>query len=353
VDVTIQTSCIMRDMVPNFCDLLDRAVTLLSDLEEPDDRNFIRKHTREQMDALRKETAGKMETTRLKRMASLRVFSSAPGTYGTGVGLALDASAWNNAADLAETHINWTGHAYGKDSAGIAAHDLLARQLSGIDVAYMKQASAEYDLLDCDGYAVCQGGMALTAGAVGNKSPRLYWGDATAPGDEDVRDLSMEIARTATAKLLNPAWVEHLKRHGYQGAQNAASRVNTLFKWSATTGEVEKGIFDGVVALYINNEENREWLRRTNPYAMEEITRRLLEAASRDLWAADDNLLAAVQSTALEIEGDMEETMGSVTEEFQGSKVEVLTAGDVEKWQPKWRLRASEENGTKQDLQKR
>lgn len=45
-------------------------------------------------------------------MKSLRVFSSAPGTYGLGVGLALDASAWQDARDLAEVFINWGGHAY-------------------------------------------------------------------------------------------------------------------------------------------------------------------------------------------------------------------------------------------------
>lgn len=30
--------------------------------------------------------------------------------------------------------------------------------------------------------------------------------------------------------------------------------------------------------------------------------------------------------------------MGEVQEEFQGSKIDVLTAARVEKWQPKWRL---------------
>ena len=34
----------------------------------------------------------------------------------------------------------------------------------------------------------------------------------------------------------------------------------------------------------------------------------------------------------------MEETMGEVTDEFQGNKVEVLTAEDVEQWKPEWKL---------------
>jgi cobaltochelatase CobN len=31
--------------------------------------------------------------------------------------------------------------------------------------------------------------------------------------------------------------------------------------------------------------------------------------------------------------------MGDVEGEFQGSKVEILTARDVEKWKPKWKAR--------------
>ena len=140
------------------------------------------------------------------------------------------------------------------------------------------------------------------------------------------------------AKLLNPTWIDHAKAHGYQGAQAVGSAVNTLFKWSATTGQVEKTLFDAVVHRCILDEENRQWLRQANAYALEEIIRRLLEAESRSLWVADDDLLTAVQTAALEIEGDMEETIGEVQDTFQGGKVDVLTVADVEEWRMDWRL---------------
>ena len=343
VDVTIQTSSIMRDLVPNFCELLDRTVILVSQLDEPTDRNFIRKHTQEQMDALRERIDDELSDAQMRRMASVRVFSSAPGTYGLGVGLALDASAWQETKDLAEVYINWGGHAYTADDGdalayGMEARQVLADQLARIDVTYMKQGSAEYDVLDCGCYAVSQGGMAAAAVAVGGKKSKCYWGDSTFIADDPIEDLADAIQRSVRTKLLNAAWVGHMRTHGYQGAQSAASRVNNLFKWSATSGEVSKQLFDDVVRTYIINEENRRWLREENPYALEEITRRLLEAASRRLWEAEKEMLAHVQSAALEIEGDMEEIMGDVDGEFQGSKVAVLAAGDVEKWTLRWKL---------------
>ena len=337
----------MRDLVPTFCGFLDRAVTELSRLDEPAERNAIRRHALERIAELREKLGPDRSESVLHRLATYRVFSSAPGTFGLGVGLALDASAWEGDADLAETYVNWGGYAYGGGAEdggerhyGEAAHDLLARQLAGIEVAYMKQSSAEYDMLDCGGYAVFQGGMAAATRALGGGNPKLYWGDNTRPHDPDIRDVTDELDRTARVKLLNRRWIEDMKRHGYQGAQAVSSRVNSLFKWSATSRAVKKGIFDGVIETYIFNEENRSWLKSTNPYALEEITRRMLEAHARGLWAPDPEALEALRNTALDLEGDMEERMGDVLEEFQGGKVDVMTSRDVERWAPQWRMEA-------------
>ncbi|WP_419655726.1 cobaltochelatase subunit CobN [Desulfosarcina variabilis] len=210
--------------------------------------------------------------------------------------------------------------------------------LKRLDVSYMRQYSPEYDLVDCGCYTGFLGGMSVAAKAVSGKRAKLYWADTNAQGDLSVRDLKDDITTSVRAKLFNKNWIENQKDHGYKGAGGVSSRVNNLFKWSATTHQVEKWFFDEVVQTYIRDKENLEWLRKNNPYALAEITRRLMEAESRGLWAADDELLADVQEIALMIEGDMEEAMGEVTEAFQGAKVDVMTAKDVEKWQPKWKI---------------
>jgi cobaltochelatase CobN len=336
VDVTIETSGIMRDMVPHFCDLLDQAVVLASGLDESFADNFIRKHTEEQMTELRSQTASDLSEAQIRRMATYRVFSSPPGTYGLGVGLALDASAWTTDKDLAEVYINWGGHAYGSGQEAVVARDLLAKQLGRLDIAYMKQTSEEYDILDCSCYAVSQGSMATATRALSGGNAKLYWTEAGAGAE--LSDTKEQLIHSAQTRLLNRAWINGMKKHGYQGAMAVSSRVNNLFKWSATSHAVPKTLFDQVVATYIQNQENNEWLTLENPYAMEEITRRLLEAASRGLWQADEEMLTAVQNAALAIEGEMEERMGDVREEFQGSKVDVLGVDDVDKWQMEWRI---------------
>ncbi len=345
VDVVIQTSGILRDMVPHFADLADEAAVLGARLDEPHDLNFIRKHTDERMAELKAEMGDRFTESEMARMATFRVFSSAPGTYGVGVGLALDASAWETEGDLAETYVNWGGYAYGSQGAGgfprvggREARQLYAKSLKTVDAAYMRQYSPEYDLVDCGCYAGSLGGMSVAAKAVSGKNARIYWADVNTAGDLSVRDLKEDIEISVKAKLLNENWIENQKKHAYKGAGAVSGRVNNLFKWSATTRKVDKWVFDEVVETYIRNEENLAWLRSENPYALEELTRRLLEAESRGMWAADADRLDAVRQAALMVEGDMEETMGDVKEEFQGGKVEVLTAASVETWAPKWRL---------------
>ncbi len=81
------------------------------------------------------------------------------------MGLALDASAWEDEKDLTETYVNWGGHAYGSSRnkgfdriSGEAAQNLYAARLKTIDVTYMRQASPEYDILDGGCYASYLGG---------------------------------------------------------------------------------------------------------------------------------------------------------------------------------------------------
>ena len=345
VDVVIQTSGILRDMVPHFSDLVDEAAVLASGLDESHEINFIKKHTDEEMDRLRQELGDRYPENHVARMASFRVFSSPPGTYGIGVGLALDASAWETEADLVETYVNWGGYAYGSSRdknppvmSGQAAHALYASRLATVDATYMRQYSPEYDILDCGCYASYLGGMSQASKTLGGKSSPIYWGDANTAGDNSIRDVKEDIELSARSRLLNHRWIQNQKDHGFKGAESVSNRVNNLYKWSAVTGKVDKWVFDEVVATYLHNPDNLEWLKSQNPYALEELTRRLLEAQARGLWDADPEDLAAVRNAALEIEGDMEECIGEVDEEYQGNTVDILTATDVEKWKHKWKL---------------
>jgi cobaltochelatase CobN len=324
IDLTVRVSGITRDNFSVCMELLDDAICAVAALDEPLEQNYVRKHSLAKLAGAEGEEAW--------RNATLRIFTSRPGTYGGGVSLAVYASAWKEEQDLADIFTFWNGYAYGRGVFGKEAHAQLYTSLKTVDVTYNKVVTDEYDLLGCCCYFGTHGGMTAAARTASGKEVRTYYGDTREPEHVEVRTLADEVRRVVRTKLLNPKWIEGMKRHGYKGAGDISKRVGRVYGWEATTQEVDDWIFDDITRTFIMDEENRKFFQEHNPWAMEEIARRLLEADARGLWQADPEVLAGLKEYYLEVEGWIEERMGDVKGEFQGGAVDIITADDVAGW---------------------
>ncbi len=320
IDITVRTSGILRDNFANCYELLDEAVQSIAELDEPPEQNFVRKHAEQSM----------MENGGTWRDATLRIFSSQPGTYSSGVNLAVLASAWKDEKDLADIFIATNGYAYGREITGQAAHGQLASNLSSVSVTFNKVHSDEYDLLGCCCYFGAHGGMTAAARHYSGNDVKPYYGDTREPEQVEVRDLADEIRRVVRTKLLNPKWIDGMKEHGYKGASDIMKRVTRVYGWEASTQEVDDWIFDDIAETFVNNDEMREFFEENNPFALEEIARRLLEAEQRGLWNADEQVLDNLKNNYLEIESWMEDQVGEG--DYQGGNVDIMTLGDITGW---------------------
>ena len=92
------------------------------------------------------------------------------------------------------------------------------------------------------------------------------------------------------------------------------------------------GFFDELTKKHVFDKEMREFYEQNNPWALEELARRFLEAEQRGLWKADPQVLKDLRDIYLEIEGWIEEKMCGVEGDFQGGAVDILTSEDVENW---------------------
>jgi len=320
IDVTVRSSGILRDNFSNCYELVDAAVQAVAALDEPPEQNFVRKHARAIM-----ESEGVSF-----RDATYRVFSSKPNTYGNGVNLAVLASAWKTEADLADIFVAWNGYAYGKETRGAAAHEQLTANLSTVSVTFNKVQSDEYDLLGCCCYFGTQGGMTAAARHYSGNEVKPYYGDTREPEHVEVRDLADEIRRVVRTKLLNPKWIDGMKVHGYKGAADMMKRITRVYGWEASTQEVDDWIFDDIAKSFVNDEEMRNFFEKENPYALEEIARRLLEAEQRGLWDANEQVLEELKENYLEIESWMEDLAGEG--DYQGGNVDIITKDDIASW---------------------
>ena len=246
--------------------------------------------------------------------------------------LAVYASAWKEEKDLSDIFVYWNGYAYGKGINGKEAHEQLLRQLKSVDLTFNNACTDETDLFNCCCYFSVHGGMSIAAKAISGNKIHNYYGDTRDPARVGVTDFADEMRRVVRAKLLNPKFIEGMKAHGYKGAGDLSKRIGRVYGFAATTGEVDDWIFDEIAETFVLNKEMREWFKKVNPWALEEIGRRLLEAATRGIWQPHKQRLEQLKEAYLEVEGSIEDTMDGISGEFQGGSVDVMTAEDVEHW---------------------
>ncbi|MGL5817553.1 MAG: cobaltochelatase subunit CobN [Phycicoccus sp.] len=297
IDVTVRISGFFRDAFPHVVAMLDDAVRLVADLDEPVDQNHVRAHT-----------AADLAEHGDHRRATTRVFGSKPGSYGAGILQVVESGTWRDDADLAEVYTAWGGFAYGRDLDGVAAADDMRANYRRIQVAAKNVDSAEHDIVDSDDYFQYHGGMVATVRALTGADPRAYVGDSTTPDAVRTRSLSEETARVFRARVVNPRWIAAMQRHGYKGAFELAATVDYLFGYDATAGVVHDWMYDRLAHEYVLDETTQAFLRRSNPWALRGIVERLHEAAERGLWAEPDpGVLAAMQQVYLDVEGELED----------------------------------------------
>ncbi|SED08500.1 cobaltochelatase subunit CobN [Streptomyces melanosporofaciens] len=296
VDVTLRISGFFRDAFPHVVGLLDDAVRLAASLEESDEDNYIRAHTRADLAAHGDE-----------RRATTRIFGSRPGTYGAGLLQLIDSRDWRTDADLAEVYTVWGGYAYGRGLEGRPARAEMESAYRRIAVAAKNTDTREHDIADSDDYFQYHGGMVATVRALKGAAPAAYIGDSTRPETVRTRTLHEETSRVFRARVVNPRWIEAMRRHGYKGAFELAATVDYLFGYDATTGVVADWMYDKLAQTYLLDPENRAFLEQANPWALHGMAERLLEAESRGLWdEPDPEVLERVRELYLETEGGLE-----------------------------------------------
>src|SRR5205807_5434011 len=202
-----------------------------------------------------------------------------PGSYGAGVLPLLDSGAWRDVADIAAVYTAWGAYAYSRERYGAAAEDEFRTNFSEIAVAIKNQDNREHDIFDSDDYLQYHGGMIACVRALTGTAPRAYFGDSADPARARVRDLAEEARRVFRARVINPKWLAAMRRHGYKGAFEMAATVDYMFGYDATAGVVDDWMYAQVADEYVLNEVSREFVRRSNPWALKAMAERLLEAA--------------------------------------------------------------------------
>ena len=270
VDVTLRISGFFRDAFPQLISLVDSAAKAVMELEEAEAQNPA--------------------AARAKREGNTsRVFGSKPGAYGAGLQAMIDERLWADKSDLAEAYLEWGSYAYGAGVEGKRDRAGFETRLKQTEAILQNQDNREHDILDSDDYYQFEGGAAAAVSTLQGHDRPIYHNDHSRPERPVIRTLDEEIGRVVRSRVVNPKWIDGVKRHGYKGAFEMAATVDYLFAFSATTGAVKNHHFDLVESAFLEDDDTREFIAEHNAPALLEMAQRFQEAIDRGLWTPKSN----------------------------------------------------------------
>ncbi|MBM9616145.1 cobaltochelatase subunit CobN [Desulfobulbus rhabdoformis] len=304
LDVVPRVSGMFRDSFPNLMELIDKAAQMVAALDEPMESNFVRRNVYRDLEEYRQEGMSEEEAW---REATFRVFGCPPGTYGAGVTELIESKHWETQDDLGNNYIRYSSHAYGKGSYGKSKPMAYRRQLARMDVTVKNEDSREYDMMSCTDYYNYYGGMIVAVKTVRGTLPFAVMGDSSDPKRVKIRTTNEEAKHVLRSRLVNPKWIKGMKRHGYKGAGDISHVMDIVLGWDATGEVIDDWMYEKIAQTYALDPEMQEWMKEVNPFALQNILDKLLEAISRGMWQAESEMEEDLKNAYLEMEGEVEE----------------------------------------------
>lgn len=304
IDAVLRISGLFRDTFPNVIELVERAVLSVSALDESHEVNFVKKHTDLELEKLIEQG---LDPNEALDQANLRVFGCPPGGYGAGVAKAIHARNWESWEDLSKVYALWSSHGYSSRYHGKAMGDLFRSRLSSVGVTIKNQSSVELDMLDSDDFFAYHGGLIACVRDCSGEKPLSIAGQTADPQRPETATVERELARVMRSRILNPKWLEGLKRHGYKGAQEISTTFDTFFGWDATAQVAQNWMYDRFAQQFLLDEQTRQWMEQVNDASVFQMAERMLEASKRGMWQASEEMLQAIQSIYMNAEGNLED----------------------------------------------
>jgi cobaltochelatase CobN len=298
LDVLFTASGLYRDTFADKIELLDKAVRLAASADNDLYPNYVRQNSEALYAALRSN--GYDEKT-AQSLSMARVFSEAPGAYGTGLAEAIGASAtWEDEKKLADLYVSRIGNVYGADGWGEPNPDLFRQNLASVDAAVHSRSSNVAGLVDNDDCFQYFGALSLAVRTIAGTNPEMYISDLRTVDAPKTTTLSEYMTTELNARYFNPTWIEGMMEHGYAGARYMDTQfMENLWGWTVTNPElISDEIWDRVYEVYMNDQYDLglDEFFAENPYAYQSMIARMTETARKDYWHPDQAVLEDLAS---------------------------------------------------------
>ncbi len=302
VDVVFSTTGLYRDNFPMLIELFDKGVKLANESKEAD--NPIRANSEK---IYKKLVAGGMDTATARKRSTVRIFAEAPGTYGNGVADAsLASGSWDSDSAIANLYISKSSYGYGTDVWGQSMEKEFEDALSGSDAVIHSRTTSLYMSLDNDDFFGYAGALAQGIKHVDTleKSPTLYVADLREKGKEQYVSIEKFMGQELRSRYFNPEYIKAMTKEGYAGAREIMKSVDNMFGWQVVYPDVitdEK--WNEFYEVWMKDRydlKTTEFFDDHNPYAMQSMSGRMMEAVRKGFWKPDEKTKQDLAKTYVE-----------------------------------------------------
>ncbi|MCK5635537.1 MAG: cobaltochelatase subunit CobN, partial [Anaerolineales bacterium] len=263
IDVAIDLSGIFRDTFPDVLAFIGKVIKAVAELDEPVDKNFVRKHS---LEIEKNLIAAGQSAEEAKKFSNMRTFGVGAGIYGTNISKMIASSEWQDEKDIAELYMDKQSHFYGDGVYGDKNPLALTEILKHVSVCAQVRSTSLYGVSDLDHYYEHLGGITSSVGHLRKKTPVVLVADSSA---EKImtRKLGKQIEMEGKTRFLDKKWIDGMLESD-RGIGIIADRTEHMVGWAATTKDVDSKIFKEMAGKYVFDEETRKKITDKNPWML-------------------------------------------------------------------------------------
>ncbi len=291
IDVFLSARSVYRDELPSLMRLLDKAIRLAADLDEPTNRVF--EHSRGIRARLEEQG---IDSHRAARLSLARMFGAKPeeiiDSHNWFFYLTERSGEWEDRQDLLDVYLQRSKYAYAEGVWGemaAEAHDLA---IQGTEMIFRSWYDNRDFVLSNKFTWWVDGTLSLAIRHMTGKEPDYLFVDVRNTDEAAIVDSSQVVQSDFRARLTNPRWIRGMMAEGYAGGNLIAKVVDNLMGWEIMREDsVAESNWDDVFEVYVQDREKlgvRDWLDRHNPHAFQKVSVTLLETSRKGFWQADD-----------------------------------------------------------------
>lgn len=290
IDVAVQTSGQFRGIAASRMILIDRAVRMAARAAEIESApNFVQANSR---DAEKRMIAEGLSPERAKELADARIFGRINNGFGTGVREQVeDSGRWNERAELADHYFENMGTIYTENHWNEHVPAAFRAALANTDAIIHSRSSSSSGPLSLDDIYQFMGGLSLAVKTVNGQEADAFFNDLRNSGRAKIQELGEAAMVEARSTLLNPNYLREMMAEGQTAANNFAKTVRNSFAWEALRPEMlSDHLWEEYKQTFVDDRYRlgmRDYFKKKNPYALEEITAVMLETARKGFWKAD------------------------------------------------------------------